>query len=54
MENDKLIRLMLEYDLFEEQFFLNSDSDLFQSYLEFLYLYGGKNNENEFGDEDSN
>ena len=45
---------MLEYELFEEQIFLSSDSDLFQSYIEFLYLYGGKNNENEFGYEDSN
>ena len=45
---------MLKYELFEEQIFLSSDSDLFQSYLEFLYLYGGKNNENEFRGEDSN
>ena len=45
---------MLKYELFEEEIFLSSDSDLFQSYLEFLYLYGGKNNENEFGGEDSN
>ena len=50
----KLIKLMLKYELFEEQIFLSSDSDFFQNYLEFLYLYGGKNNENEFGDEDSN
>ena len=54
MEKDKLIKLMLKYELFEEQIFLSSDSDLFQSYLEFLYLYGGKNNENEFGGEDTN
>ena len=45
---------MLKYELFEEQIFLSSDSDFLQNYLEFLYLCGGKNNENEFGDEDSN
>ena len=45
---------MLKYELFEEQIFLSSDCDFFQSYLEFLYSYGGKNNENEFGGEDSN
>ena len=54
MELDQLIKLMLKYELFEEQIFLSSDSDFFQNYLEFLYLYGGKNNENEFGYEDSN
>ena len=43
---------MLKYELFEEQIFLSSDSDFLQNYLEFLYLNGGKNNENEFGDED--
>ena len=43
---------MLKYELFEEQIFLSSDNDFFQNYLE--YLYGGKDNENEFGDEDSN
>ena len=45
---------MLKNELYKEQIFLCSDSDFFQNYLEFLYLYGGKNNENEFGDEDSN
>ena len=54
MEEDKLIKLMLKYELFEEQIFLSSDSDFLQNYLEFLYLHGGKNNENEFGGEDSN
>ncbi len=54
MEKDKLIKLMLEYELFEEQIFLSSDSALFQNYLEFLYLYGEQNNENEFGGEDTN
>ena len=54
MEKYKLINFILKYELFEEQIFLSSDSDFFQNYLEFLYLYGGKNNENEFGDEDSN
>ena len=62
MEKDKLIKLMLKCELFEEQIFLSSDSDFLQNYLEFLYLYGGKNNEkyggknneNEFGGEDSN
>ena len=54
MEKDKLIKLILKYELFEEQIFLSSDSDFFQNYLEFLYLHGGKNNENEVGDEDTN
>ena len=54
MEKGELIKLMLEYELIEEKIFWSSDSDFFQSYLEFLYLNGGKNNENEFGDEDSN
>ena len=54
MKKGELIKLMLEYELFEEKIFWSSDSDFFQNYLEFLYLYGGKNNENEFGDEDSN
>ena len=53
MEKDKLIKLMLKYELFEEQIFLSSDSDFFQNYLEFLYLVGGKNDENELGEEDS-
>ena len=45
---------MLKYELLEERIFLSSDDDFFQNYLDFLYLYEGKNNENEFGGEDSN
>ena len=54
MEKGELIKLMLEYELFEEKIFWNSDSDFFQSYLEFLYLNGGKNNENGSGNKHSN
>ena len=54
MEKGELIKLMLEYELFEEKIFWSSDSDFFQSYLEFLYLFGGENDENELGEEDSN
>ena len=54
MEKGELIKLMLEYELFEEKIFWSSDSDFFQTYLEFLYLNGGKNIENEFGSEDYN
>ena len=54
MEKGELIKLMLEYELFEEKIFWSSDSDFFQSYLEFLYLYGGKNDENNSGNELSN
>ena len=46
MEKGELIKLMLEYELFEEKVFWSSDSDFFQSYLEFLYLNGGKNDGN--------
>ena len=46
MEKGDLIKLMLEYELFEEKIFWSSDSDFFQNYLEFLYLNGGKNDEN--------
>ncbi len=42
MEKGELIKLMLEYELFEEKIFWSSDSDFFQSYLEFLYLKGEK------------
>ena len=52
MEKGELIKLMLEYELFEEKIFWSSDSDFFQNYLEFLYLNGGENIENEFGIED--
>ena len=45
MEKGELIKLMLEYELFEEKIFWSSDSDFCQSYLEFLYLSGGKNDE---------
>ena len=44
---------MLEYELFEENIFWSSDSDFFQNYSEFLYLLGGKSDENELGEEDS-
>ena len=54
MEKGKLIKLMLEYELFDEKILWSSDSDFFQNYLEFLYLNGGKNDGNELGDEDSN
>ena len=54
MEKSELIELMLEYELFEEKIFWSSDSDFFQNYLEFLYLFGGKNDENALGEEDSN
>ena len=53
MKKGKLIKLMLEYELLEENIFWSSDSDFFQNYLEFLYLIGGKDNENEMGEEDS-
>ena len=49
MEKGELIKLMLEYELFEEKIFWSSDSDFFQSYLEFFYLKGGKNDENDSG-----
>ena len=52
MEKGKLIKLLLEQELFEENIFWSSNSDFFQNYLEFLYLNGGKNIENEFGIED--
>ena len=54
MEKGELIKLMLEYELFEEKIFWSSDSDFFQNYLEFLYLNGGKDDENELGEETSN
>ena len=54
MEKGELIKLMLEYELFEEKIFWSSDKDFFQSYLEFLYLNGGKNNENDSGNKHSN
>ena len=54
MKKGKLIKLMLEYELFEEKIFWSSDSDFFQNYLEFLFLNGGKDDENELGEEDSN
>ena len=54
MEKGELIKLMLEYELFEEKIFWGSDSDFFQNYLEFLYLNGGKNDENDSGDKHSN
>ena len=54
MEKGKLIKLILEYELFEEKIFWSSDSDFFQNYLEFLYLNGGKNNENDSGNKHSN
>ena len=53
-EKGKLIKLMLEYELFEEKIFWSSDSDFFQSYLEFLYLNGGKNDENDSRNKHSN
>ena len=54
MEKGELIKLMLEYELFEEKILWSSDSDFFQIYLEFLFLNGGKDDENELGEEDSN
>ena len=54
MEKGELIKLMLEYELFEEKIFWSSDGECFQNYLEFLYLNGGKKDENELGEEDSN
>ena len=54
MEKGELIKLMLEYELFEETIFWVFDSDTFQNYLEFLDLNGGKNDENNSGNEDSN
>ena len=54
MEKGELIKLMLEYELFEEKIFWSSDSDFFQSYLEFLYLNGGKDDEDKLGEEASN
>ena len=54
MEKGKLIKLLLEYELFEEKIFWSSDGEYFQNYLEFLYLNGGKKDENELGEEDSN
>ena len=54
MENSELIKLMLDYELFEEKIFFSSDSDFFQNYLEFLYLNGGKNDENDSGNKHSN
>ena len=54
MEKGELIKLMLEYELFEEKIFWSSDGEYFQNYLEFLYLNGGKKDENELGEEDSN
>ena len=54
MEKGELIKLMLEYELFEEKIFWSSDSDFFQSYLEFLYLNGGKNDEKDSGNKHSN
>ena len=54
MKKGKLIKLILEYELFEEKIFWSSDGEYFQNYLEFLYLNGGKKEENELGEEDSN
>ena len=54
MEKGKLIKLMLEYELFDEKIFWSSDSDFFLNYLEFLYLNGGKNDENDSGNKHSN
>ena len=54
MEKGKLIKLILEYELFEEKIFWSSDGEYFQNYLEFLYLNRGKKDENELGEEDSN
>ena len=54
MEKGELIKLMLEYELFEEKLFWSSDSDFFQNYLEFLYFNGGKNDENDSGNKHSN
>ena len=54
MEKGELIKLMIEYALFEEKIFWSADSDFFQRYLEFLYLNGGKNNENDSGNKHSN
>ena len=54
MEKGELIKLLLEYELFEEKIFWSSDSDFFQSNLYFLYLNEGKNNENDSGNKHSN
>ena len=54
MEKGELIKLMLEYELFDEKIFWSSDSDFFQSYLEFLLLKGEKNDENVSGNKHSN
>ena len=45
---------MLGHELFEKKIFWSSDSDFFQNYLGFLYLNGGKDDENELGEENSN
>ena len=54
MEKGELIKLMLEYELFEENIFWSSDNDFFQIYVEFLYSNGGKNDENDSGNKHSN
>ena len=54
MEKGELIKLMHEYELFEEKIFWGSDSDFFQNYLEFLYLNGGNDDDNELEEEGSN
>ena len=54
MEKGELIKLILDYELFEEKIFWSSDSDFFQNYLEFLYLNGGKNDENDSRNKHSN
>ena len=54
MEKGKLIKLILEYELFEENIFWSPDGEYFQNYLEFLCFNEGKNDENELGEEDSN
>ena len=54
MEKGEFIKFMLEYELFEEKIFWSSDSDFFQNYLDFLYLNGGKNDENHSGNKHSN
>ena len=54
MKKGNSIKLMLETELLYEKFIWSSDDDYFQNYLEFLYLFVGKTDENGLGEEDSN
>ena len=54
MKKGNSIKLMLENELLYEKFIWSSDDDYFHNYLEFLYLFVGKTDENGLGEEDSN